>query len=81
MLILAFRNLPRLLFNETFYMSDFKISNGCGLKENLYTQQKNVFCTRTIKYTYKKTKSIKEAFEEKKNCIKKVPAESGRHVE
>lgn len=44
-------------------------------------QQKNVFCTRTIKYTYKKTKSIKEAFEKKKNCIKKVPAESGRHVE
>lgn len=47
----------------------------------IHAAKKNVFCTRTIKYTYKKTKSIKEAFEKKKNCIKKVPAESGRHVE
>ena len=44
-------------------------------------QQKNVFYTRTIKYTYKKTKSIKEAFEKRKNRIKKVPAKSGRPVE
>ena len=50
-------------------------------KRKLIHAAKNVFCTRTIKYTYKKTKSIKEAFEEKKNCIKKVPAESGQHVE
>ena len=50
-------------------------------KRKLIHAEKNVFCTRTIKYTYKKTKSIKEAFEKKKNCTKKVPAESGRHVE
>ena len=50
-------------------------------KRKLIHAAKNVFCTRTIIYSYKKTKSIKEDFEKKKNCIKKVPAESGRHVE
>ena len=42
-------------------------------KRKLIHAAKNVFCTRTIKYTYKKTKSIKEAFEKKKNRIKKCP--------